>query len=150
MAPQPGVYYGPDEDDNTKWLERYFLAGDFVTGTGFGESPFIRNARASLKTHSGVQIVLWSTCVTYLWKKRRRSWKTLFLIGYLCLLLAVQIIFCIVQARTVQIIYVENRNYPGGPWQYFLDTQYLAVNVVFDATLFVGTFLCDLLVVCWI
>ncbi|TBU58182.1 hypothetical protein BD310DRAFT_851854 [Dichomitus squalens] len=129
MSPQPGVYYGPDEDDNTKWLERYFLAGDFVTGTGFG-----------------VQVVLWSTCVTYLWKERRRSWKTLFLIGYLCLLLAVQFIFCIVQARTVQVVYVENRNYPGGPWQYFLDTQFLAINVIFDATLFIGTFLCDLLV----
>ena len=41
MAPQPGVYYGPDEDETTKDLERYFIAGDFITGTGFGESqPF--------------------------------------------------------------------------------------------------------------
>ncbi|KAM5533526.1 hypothetical protein V8D89_012805 [Ganoderma adspersum] len=129
MAPQPGVYYGPDEDETTKDLERYFIAGDFITGTGFG-----------------IQIVLWWTCVNYLWKERRRSWKTILLIAYLSLLLAVEFVFCIVQARTVQVIYVENRNYPGGPWQYFLDTQYLAINVIFYATLFVGTFLCDLLV----
>ena len=86
--------------------------------------------------------------MNYLWKERRRSWKTILLIAYLSLLLAVEFVFCIVQARTVQVIYVENRNYPGGPWQYFLDTQYLAINVIFYATLFVGTFLCDLLVVC--
>ena len=45
-------------------------------------------------------------------------------------------------------MYIDNRNYPGGPWQYFLDTQNLAVNVMFYATLFLITFMCDLLVVC--
>ncbi|KAJ3499746.1 hypothetical protein NLJ89_g10062 [Agrocybe chaxingu] len=55
-------------------------------------------------------------------------------------------------ARTVQIMYVDNRNYPGGPWQYFLATQNLPVNVMFYATLFVLTFLADLLILwrCWI
>lgn len=54
----------------------------------------------------------------------------------------------IVQARTVQLIYVDNRDYPGGPWQYFLATQNLAINVMFYATLFLLTFLSDILVVC--
>ena len=85
--------------------------------------------------------------MTYLWKQRRRSWKTAMLISYLALLAIVDTIFVIVQARTVQVIYVENRNYPGGPWAYFLDTQYLAINVMFYASLFVITFMCDLLVV---
>ncbi|TBU27450.1 hypothetical protein BD311DRAFT_665429 [Dichomitus squalens] len=130
MAPQPGVYYGPDEPESTINFERYFIAGDFITGVGFG-----------------VQLVLWTTCVTYLWKEtKKRGWKTMFLVGYLAILLSVQFIYCIVQARTVQVMYVDNRNYPGGPWQYFLDTQYLAINVIFDATLFIQTFLCDLLV----
>ena len=83
----------------------------------------------------------------YLWKQRQRSWRTTFLLSYLTLLLMIETVFCIVQARTVQVIYIENRNYPGGPWAYFLDTQYLAINVMFYATLFVLTFLCDLLVV---
>ena len=69
------------------------------------------------------------------------------LISYLALLAIVDTIFVIVQARTVQVIYVENRNYPGGPWAYFLDTQYLAINVMFYASLFVITVMCDLLVV---
>lgn len=92
-------------------------------------------------------LVLWTSCVRYLWNHRRRSPKTTLLLVYLCLLFIVETIFCIVQARTVQVIYIENRNYPGGPWQYFLDTQYLAINVMFYATLFIITFLCDLLVV---
>ncbi|KAI0714648.1 hypothetical protein C8Q76DRAFT_618809 [Earliella scabrosa] len=135
MAPVPGEYYGPDEDEYTKNLERFFLAGDFICGVGYG-----------------VQLVVWTTCVRYLWKQRQRSWRTTFLLSYLTLLLMIETVFCIVQARTVQVIYIENRNYPGGPWAYFLDTQYLAINVMFYATLFVLTFLCDLLVLwrCWI
>ena len=53
----------------------------------------------------------------------------------------------VVQANTVQSMYVDNRNYPGGPWTYFLATQNLAVDVLFYATLFVLTFLSDMLVV---
>lgn len=52
------------------------------------------------------------------------------------------------QARTVQVIYIDNRNYPGGPWAYFLATQYLPINVAFYSTLFILTFLSDLLIVC--
>ena len=36
-------YYGPDEPEDTINLERFFLAGDFVTGFGYGEphTPYI-------------------------------------------------------------------------------------------------------------
>ena len=94
-----------------------------------------------------MQLLFWTICARYLWKQRQRGKQTTFLLGYITLLLIVETIFAVVQTRTVQDIYIENRNYPGGPWQYFLDTQALAVNVIFYATLFVMTFLCDLLVV---
>ena len=45
------------------------------------------------------------------------------------------------------MIFIDNRNYPGGPWAYFLATQNLPINVIFYATLFVLTFLADLLIV---
>ena len=46
------------------------------------------------------------------------------------------------------MIYIDNRNFPGGPWAYFLsDQNYLPINVIFYATLSVLTFLADLLVV---
>ena len=79
--------------------------------------------------------------------RKSRGKQSIFLLGYITLLLVIETIFAVVQARTVQVIYIDNRNYPGGPWAYFLATQYLPINVMFYATLFVLTFLADLLVV---
>ncbi|KAI0778961.1 hypothetical protein BD413DRAFT_513116 [Trametes elegans] len=124
MSEKP--YYGPHEDQATIEIERYFLAGDFVAGVGYG-----------------VQVVLWTSCAMYLWRQRHRGRRTIFLLCYITLLLIVETMFCVVQSRTVQELYIENRNYPTGPWQYFLDTQNLAINVIFYATVFVMTFLCD-------
>ena len=72
----------------------------------------------------------------------------MFLLTYITLLLCIETIFQIAEARTVQIVYVDNRNYPGGPWAYFLATQNLPINVVYLASYFAVTFLSDLLVVC--
>ncbi|KAF9479417.1 hypothetical protein BDN70DRAFT_692120 [Pholiota conissans] len=129
-------YYGPDESAYDIFLERTFLAGDFISGMGFG-----------------MQVMLYISCAIFLWNTRKsRGRKSIYLLIYITLLLCVETIFGAVQARTVQVIYIDNRNYPGGPWQYFLATQYLAINVMFYATLFILTFLSDLLVLwrCWI
>ncbi|KDR85778.1 hypothetical protein GALMADRAFT_53579 [Galerina marginata CBS 339.88] len=129
-------YYGPDESAEEIFLERTFLAGDFICGLGYG-----------------IQVVLYTSCALFLWNARRsRGRQSLFLLAYISLLFVVETIFVAVQARTVQVIYIDNRNYPGGPWAYFLATQYLAINVMFYATLFILTFLADLLVLwrCWV
>ena len=44
-------------------------------------------------------------------------------------------------------MYVENRGYPGGPWQYFLNTQNAAINVICYVSLCIATSMCDILVV---
>ena len=93
--------------------------------------------------------MLYMSCASYLWKKRQTQSKSLFLLGYITILLCIETIFEIVQARSVQVVYVDNRNYPGGPWAYFLATQNLPINVIFLASYFAVTFLSDLLVV-WI
>ncbi|KAF8808158.1 hypothetical protein BYT27DRAFT_7097781 [Phlegmacium glaucopus] len=129
-------YYGPDESASDIFLERTFLAGDFLSGVGYG-----------------VQLVLYTSCALFLWNVRRsRGNQSIFLLAYMTLLLCVETIFQAVQARTVQVIYIDNRNYPGGPWAYFLATQNLAINVIFFATLFVLTFLADMLILwrCWV
>ncbi|KAG6820664.1 hypothetical protein H0H93_013515 [Arthromyces matolae] len=121
MAP----YYGPDEDAATIMLERMFVAGDFISGVGYGLKLAIRSSR---------------------------SRQSIFLLVYITTLLLVETVFEIAQAHTVQMIYVDNRNYPGGPWAYFLATQNLPINVVFIASLFTLTFLADMLVLwrCWV
>lgn len=90
---------------------------------------------------------MYTSCVIYLWQQRKARAQSTFLLAYITLVFVIETLFIAVQARTVQLIYIDNRNYPGGPWAYFLATQSLAVNVIFYATLFVITFLCDCLVV---
>ncbi|KAJ6491671.1 hypothetical protein C8R47DRAFT_436625 [Mycena vitilis] len=128
-------YYGPVEDQATIEYERYFIAGDVVVGTGYG-----------------IQLVLWMNCALFLWKRRRNGRQPLFLMFYITAMLLIESLFVAVQARTVQFVYIDNRNYPQGPWQFFLDSQTAAINVIFYATLFLLTFLSDLLVLwrCWV
>ncbi|KAJ7486867.1 hypothetical protein FB451DRAFT_1349966 [Mycena latifolia] len=128
-------YYGPDEPASIIELERMFVAGDVVAGTGFG-----------------VQSALYVSCVLYLWKRWKEDRYTRFLLAYITMLFLVEFLFVAVQAQTVQMIYIDNRNYPGGPWAFFLATQNAPVNVIFYATLFALTFLSDILVLwrCWV
>lgn len=111
MAP----YYGPDEPQSTVQLERFFLAGDVACGVGYGPLPLSLSSRSSsiIEQATGIQLVLFYSCAIYLWNRRKQSRKALFLLAYITLLLSVSTIFLIVQARTVQLMYVDNRNYPG-------------------------------------
>jgi len=129
-------YYGPDnEDANTILLERTFLAGDFINGMTFG-----------------IIICMYFSCMQVLWNQKNTRRFSTFLMIYLTVLFITMIIFSSVSAGTVQQIYIDNRNYPGGPWTYFLATQNLAINVMFIATFFLLTFFADSLIFwrCWI
>ncbi|KAJ7503126.1 hypothetical protein B0H11DRAFT_1987899 [Mycena galericulata] len=128
-------YYGPDESSTDIQLERNFIAGDVVVGTGYG-----------------VQLVLYVNCARFLWKRRKHGRQPMFLLAYMTCMILIESLFVAVQARTVQFIYIDNRNYPGGPWAFFLASQTAAVNVIFYATLFLLTFFSDLLVLwrCWV
>ena len=71
----------------------------------------------------------------------------LFIMAYLTVLLSLSSLWVAVGTWTTVDIYISNRNYPGGPWAYFLATQNLAENVIFIVAFFVLTFLSDFLVV---
>lgn len=94
-----------------------------------------------------MEVVLYVACALYLCSQWRTRAYARYMLAFITLLFVVESIFTGVQTRTVQLMYVDNRNYPGGPYSYFNATQQLAVNVMFEATLFVMTFLCDSLVV---
>ncbi|KAK2461395.1 hypothetical protein APHAL10511_005858 [Amanita phalloides] len=128
--------YGPHEDAHTLFLEKTFLGGNFVAGIGYG-----------------VQLVLYISCVLYLWAQRKRRGRiVLFLLVYITVLLSLESLFVTAGTWTVEDMYINNRNYPGGPWVYFLATQNLPENLLFFAALFILTFLSDLLVLwrCWV
>ncbi|KAK2461333.1 hypothetical protein APHAL10511_006860 [Amanita phalloides] len=129
-------YYGPLEDAYIIFQEKAFLASDFVSGVGYG-----------------IQVVLYIKCVAHLWNQRKsRGNISLFLLGYITVLLSLDLLFLASGAWTTEDMYINNRNYPGGPWAYFLATQNLPENVLFILSLFLLTFLSDLLVLwrCWV
>lgn len=63
------------------------------------------------------------------------------------LLFALATVFSAVQARIIETVYIDGRNFPGGPWAYYMSHLHDPISVSFYATLFVLTFLGDLLVV---
>jgi len=63
------------------------------------------------------------------------------------MLILLESLFVASSTWTLEEMYINNRNYPGGPMAWFLVTQN-APEITFFASLFSLTFLSDLLVVC--
>ncbi|KAF5353716.1 hypothetical protein D9758_008655 [Tetrapyrgos nigripes] len=126
--------WATDEPKATLLLERTTLAGDLLIGVGYG-----------------AQTVLYVACVQYLWSRRHKK-VSVVLLGYLTILFLLESAFVGVQALSIQDMLIDHRNYPGGPWEYFLANQSIPVNIAYYALLFTLTFLADLLVVwrCWV
>ena len=65
----------------------------------------------------------------------------------LAALIVAETVFAVTQGKIIQsTMYMEHRGYPGGPWQYCLDTQDSS-PMLMHASLFVLAFVGDLLVV---
>ncbi|KAF8623262.1 hypothetical protein AX15_006437 [Amanita polypyramis BW_CC] len=127
--------YGPQEDGYSIFLERTFIGGLLVVGAGYG-----------------VQLVLYVTCVLHLWSQRKRRGKiAISLLIYVTLLLIIESFLVASCTWIVEDMYINNRNYPGGPLAYFLETNLPGYNMLL-ATLLCLTFLSDLLVIwrCWV
>ncbi|KZV66049.1 hypothetical protein PENSPDRAFT_689319 [Peniophora sp. CONT] len=125
-------YYGPDEDTATIFQEHVFLASDIIAGFGYG-----------------IQLVLYMACVRYLWSQRHMRRHALFLLAYTTVVFCVQTVFVGAQALAVQRVYIDNRNYRGGPWVYFLSSE---TNIFTQATLIEVNLMSDALVLwrCWV
>jgi len=127
-------YYGPNEDATTIYLERVFLATDFINGMNFG-----------------ILICMYASCIHVLWNKRSMRISK-FLMVYIAVLFLILVVFSAVSAGETQEMYIDDRNFPGGPWNYFLAIQNLPINVLWVVTFFLLTFLADSLIFwrCWI
>ena len=90
---------------------------------------------------------MYVSCASYLWRERKQRKNSMYMLAYITLGLAVQTTFCAAHVRTVELAFVDNRDYPGGPWQYFLSTQSQPIGVMWYATFVLTTLLSDFLVV---
>ena len=99
-----------------------------------------------LESLTGIEIVVHLYCSLHLWNQRKQRKSSPYLLIYMTLSFATQTVFCAIQARVIQISFVDNRDYPGGPLAYLMVEQ-AQLNLVMCIALFATTFLTDLLVV---
>ncbi|KAF8890144.1 hypothetical protein BD779DRAFT_1469469 [Infundibulicybe gibba] len=131
MAP----YFGPQESASEVTFERYFLATDFVSGIGYD-----------------AQGVLYFICTHYLWTQRKARHMNLFMLAYITLLFLISSLGQVAQAHRTQLVFIENRNFPGGPWEYYGAGLSGTANIVGQAPSVALLFLSELFMVwrCWV
>ncbi|KAI0060428.1 hypothetical protein BV25DRAFT_1807362 [Artomyces pyxidatus] len=121
-------YYGPTgETPEQIFFERTFMASGYLTALGYG-----------------IQLMLYGACVRILWK-RQRSHLTIFLICYISVLCAMNTIWTGTSAFGLQATFIDNRNYPGGPYGFLLVEFSLPFNVLSLASYIIGNVLADAL-----
>ncbi len=104
--------YTPAESVADLNLERNFIAGDLICGLGYGEcgcsvaSGYLIDDICYVL---GIQLCLYAYCAAYLWKQRNVRRHAYFILAYISVIFVVETVFVAVQARTVQICYIDNR-----------------------------------------
>ncbi|EJD46610.1 hypothetical protein AURDEDRAFT_113662 [Auricularia subglabra TFB-10046 SS5] len=102
----------PKESALDLWNERSYLNGIFIGAVAYG-----------------VHATLFFITLKLLWARPRTTWKDYIWISYIIILFAISSIGNGTQFKFTQMIYIDNREYPGGPAKYFVDgsTDFMAV-----------------------
>ncbi|KAK7680852.1 hypothetical protein QCA50_016162 [Cerrena zonata] len=129
MSNNTKPYYGPvGETPDEILLEKTFVAAGYLTGFGFG-----------------VQLVLYLMCMRGLWQRRPLTRFIKFLMFHTTMLCAMNAIWTGTSAYGVQITYVDNRNYPGGPFAFLMVESPLPTNVLSNVGYTIGNIMADAL-----
>lgn len=127
MSNDSSPYYGPvGETAEEVFLEKTFLASGYLTAFGFG-----------------VQFILYAACVHKLWQRQPRIRFTFFLIAYMTVLTLMDLIWTATSAYGLQMTFIDNRNYPGGPFAFLLVEFSEPSNVLSLASYIVANILAD-------
>ena len=82
-----------------------------------------------------------------LWRRQPRTGFIKFLMFHTTMLCAMNAIWTGTSAYGVQITYVDNRNYPGGPFAFLMVESPLATNVLSNVGYTIGNVMADALLV---
>ncbi|CAL1707888.1 unnamed protein product [Somion occarium] len=125
---QASGYFGPvDETASDIFWEKTWMAAGYLAGVGFG-----------------MQFVLYCICAEALWKQRTKPFS-LFFLGFVTVLCALNCVYTGVNAYGLQDIYIDNRNYPGGPWAYLKAASTEAFNISSSVAYFTSNIMADAL-----
>ncbi|KAI0060432.1 hypothetical protein BV25DRAFT_1955777 [Artomyces pyxidatus] len=121
--------YGPTGETSEEILfEKTFLISGYLTALGYG-----------------IQLVLYAQCVRILCRTSPLSRNALFLISYITVLCAMNTVWTGTSAYSLQATFIDNRNYPGGPYGFLLVEFSLPFNVVCLASYIIGNVMADAL-----
>ena len=84
-----------------------------------------------------------------LWKAEGRKFRVSRII-IISALFILDAIYVACTARELQLAYIDNRDFPGGPLQYFLDNPTIPANTVAVSVFFLANIIADAFLVCFI
>jgi hypothetical protein len=99
---------------------------------------------------SGVAFAVWWLCLSALIPQLKRSDKkwTILNIAFVTLSLALGTLGNAGSARTAQLTWIDNRNYPGGPNAFTVDQYNIPSNIFGDTGFVLCSWLQDIYLVC--
>lgn len=102
----------PEESSLDLWNERSYLDGIFIGAVAYG-----------------AHATLFFITLQLLWARAKTNRKDFFWIAYIAILFAISSVGNGTQLKFTEMIWIDNRNYPGGPAVYFIDgsTDFMAV-----------------------
>ncbi|EJD50831.1 hypothetical protein AURDEDRAFT_159973 [Auricularia subglabra TFB-10046 SS5] len=119
MSASDPASWRPVESAYDFWNERSFLAGILIGAVAYG-----------------VHATLFFITISLLAKKKRSHWKDYNWLTYVLVLFTISSIANYGQLKFTQMIWIDNRNYPGGPSAYLVEQQ-----TAFEAKLVVGGYM---------
>lgn len=97
---------------------------------------------------SGIQLVVYYICADALLRRKEKLGFTYFVFGYITLLCTLNCIYTGSNASGIQQTFIDNRNYPGGPWGYVTVAIVTApFNFASEVSYFLGNIMADALLV---
>ncbi|EIW64900.1 uncharacterized protein TRAVEDRAFT_108702 [Trametes versicolor FP-101664 SS1] len=124
----PSLYSPPGETPADLWLERSNLVGAVLGAVSFG-----------------VHVAVFAQCLYFILPQalRRRTRTSLGLVAYVCTTFVLGMITLACDTRLLQLMFVDNRAFPGGPNSWLASHTEIAVKVVGNVSYIVCVFLAD-------
>ncbi|KAH7908983.1 hypothetical protein BJ138DRAFT_1011730 [Hygrophoropsis aurantiaca] len=126
--------WSPDESHDLVFAEKMWFQGNVLMGVAYG-----------------MVVVLSAMCMHSLWL-RRRAWsmtssKSMFFLCYVSFIFLMGSISFAGNNQFVQMAFIDNRNYPGGPSGYIVDEFSVPINIASDVALVMANWCADLLLI---
>ncbi|KAI0649022.1 hypothetical protein C8Q79DRAFT_1007597 [Trametes meyenii] len=126
-------YSPPGESPSDLWLERSNLVGAVLGGVAYG-----------------VHVAVAANCLYVITPWRRRpsgkqpsSMRSTFLVAYVCVLFIMGTINLACNTKLAQLMFIDNRAYPGGPNAWFFANYSLSVNTAGNGSYIIANFFAD-------